>query len=165
MDSQNDDCIVTHGNPIRHISDDMHPEVPAWLCARMPDHWYRTFRAMYANDYTNLDDLERKLYMFSVKTAVRHKWRTEKADIGEERLRRLCKLAISEMVEPARYQKSESWRLRAAIVGKSKSQWFAVWKGRYEIMFTELNEWSNRAYRFMKVKKVKQLVDKPGLSG
>ena len=144
------------GNPARHISDDQHPEVPAWLCAGMPRHWYGAMRLKWAADGLDARQLEIKLYLFAGKQAVRHGWRVARDDVGKERLRRLCRLALYEMANPAMFSGAAAWRRRADFIGKGKSQWFAVWNARYEIIFGELNEWTNRAWRYMKVKRVKK---------
>lgn len=141
--------LVEYANPIRVISKDSKPEIPGWACAGMPTHWYAAMRMAWAHDYTGQEQLEYKLWHIAVKKAIRFGWRVPR---GQERLRKMARLAIHELMDPARYKKPDSWMLRIAAIGCKKTQWFSLWQERYEMIFTELNDWVNRAYRYLKVK-------------
>jgi len=140
---------IDNMNPVRIISNDEKPEIPGWACAGMPQHWYSAFRMAWAHDVTGYQHLEWKLWDMAIRMAIRHGW---KVPTGQERLRKMARLAIHELIDPARYRKLESWKLRVATVGCGKTQWFALWQARYEMIYGELNDWVNRAFRFIRVK-------------
>lgn len=133
-------------NPVRIIAMDNLPDIQGLACAGMPRHWFSAMRLVWANDYSGDAWLEWKLWDAAVRMAVRHGWRVP---AGEQRLRKLARLALRELAEPAVFV-SEGMRYRA--VGVGKSQWFALWKARYELIYQELSEWVNRAWRYIKVK-------------
>jgi len=143
-----EDALIMETNPVRVINFDMHPEVVAYCCAEMPTHWYLAMRMKWADDWSGASALEKKLWLTSAKIAHRNGWRLPK---GREYLRRMSGLAIHEMAEPARYRLPDAWLLRSAWLGTGKTQWFTTWSERYNKIFQELNEWTNRAYRWMKV--------------
>jgi len=128
------------------------PEVPGMLCAGMPRHWFLAGQLKFAHDLSSYGFLERKLWHITVKMKIRLKWKTRKGDVGKSMLRKLAQLALCEMHAPARFGSPNAWQLRAAFVGVGKSQWFSVWSARYKVLFDELNEWTNRAYRYIKIR-------------
>jgi len=135
------------------------PEVPGLICAGMPQHWFYAGQLKFAQDDSSavMDLLDYKLWDIAVKMAVRLNWKTRKDDVGKSFLRKMAQLALFEMNAPARFNAPDAWQLRAAFMGVKKSQWFAVWSGRYKVLFDELNEWTNRAFRYIKIRKRKEL--------
>lgn len=136
-------------NPSRVIAMDRMPDVPGLACAGMPRHWFLAMRLAWALDYSGDDWLEWRLWDAAIRMARRYHWRI---DPGQQRLRKMARLAIHELADPARYREADSWRLRAAAIGCSKPRWFAVWRERYEMIFRELCEWVNRAWRYIRLR-------------
>jgi len=61
-------------------------------------------------------------------------------------------LAIAELADPVRYCQPDSWQLKAAWIGVTKSRWFETWQPRYEALYRVLDDWSNAAWRFVKAR-------------
>jgi len=135
------------------------PEVPGLLCAGMPQHWFFAGQLKFAHDLSDtvMKTLEYKLWDIAVRMKNRLEWKTRKGDIGKSMLRRMARLALHEMNEPSRFNSPDAWKLRAAYIGVGKSQWFGVWSARYKVLFEELNEWTNRAYRYIMIRARKHM--------
>jgi hypothetical protein len=141
-------------NPIRIVSMQVHPEVAGWWCAGMPEHWYLAIRLKWAKDISGVGVIEIKLLAAARRMAQREKWRLPE---GKDYLPRMVKLAVVELADPARFAKAECWRLRAAYVDVGSSPWYRTWRKRYEAIFQELNEWSNRGFRYIRVKQQREV--------
>lgn len=144
-----------------NIFSDHRPHITGMFTAGMPDHWFQAGQLKYALDVSEgvLKPLEYKLWDIAVRMKDRLNWKTRKGDIGKSMLRRLAQLAICEMNAPARFNTPDAWQLRAAFIGVSKSSWFGTWSGRYKVLFDEFNEWTNRAYRYVKIRVRKMIRD------
>jgi len=105
-------------------------------------------RMKYADDWSGAKELEYKLWIITTSMASRERWRIP---VGKEYCRRMSGLAIAEMAEPARYRHAHSWKLKVAFMGCDNSNWYRTWRSRYETVYTELDEWVNRGFRWMKV--------------
>ena len=139
-------CDIEKINPVRIVAMDNAPELPGLACAGMPRHWFLAMRLVWARDYSADDWLEWKAWDAAVRLAVRHGW---KAPAGEQRLRKLARLALRELAEPGLFV---SEQMRYTMSGISETRWYALWKARYELIYRELNEWVNRAWRYIRVK-------------
>lgn len=141
------------------------PGVPEWLgsagrggkarltraeasayCQGMPRKWYLAARLKYSLDMSVVGALDYLVWDAGVVLAVKHKWRVPR---GEQFLRRMGWLVLFELLAPERFRSESAWQLRAAFLGVSKSRWFACWAQRYEEVFREVDEWVNRAYRWV----------------
>jgi len=130
------------------------PEISGLLMAGMPEHWHQAGCLKFNRDLSEsiLSSLDYKLWNIAVKMKIKYNWKTKKGDAGKAMLRQLGHLAICEMHAPGRFNTPNAWELRAAFIGVSKSAWFSTWAGRYKVLFDEFNEWTNRAYRYIKVR-------------
>jgi len=135
-------------NPIRVINDNNHPENLAYCSCGMPDHWYVALRATHSNDTSQLKILHNKLLHAALSMKDRNNWRMP---TGKDMLRRLVQLAIMEMLDAKRFRQNDAWRVRVAFMGVCDSNWYRTWQPRYELVYSELLSWNNRAYRWMKV--------------
>lgn len=143
------------------------PEVPGFLTAGMPRHWFLAGQLKFAHDMSEsvLSPLEYKLWDIAVRMKIRLNWKTRKGDEGKAMLRQLARLALCEMHAPARFNSPDAWKLRAAFIGVGKSSWFGTWSARYKVLFDEFNEWTNRAYRYVAVKAKQSLGDVKSFAG
>ena len=130
------------------------PDVLGWFIAGMPDHWRWASWLKYRGELSSADyyDLELKLWHMAVKQKARLGWKVKKGNIGKAMLRDMAKLALVEMADPNRFRTPNAWYLRASSIGVSKSSWFSTWNGRYQALYNELDEWTNRGYRFIEAK-------------
>lgn len=141
-------------NPIRIIAGNNDPEKIGLWCSALPEHWYFAIRLKWANDYTGLLVLEQKLIHVTQRVAKREKWRvTKRTDCFSK----IAKLAVLEVADPVRFSTPDSWKLRAAYMGVDSSSWYRVWRRRYEVIYQELNEWSNRGFRFIRIRQLRDI--------
>lgn len=136
-------------NPVRIVADELHPEVAGWWCAGMPEHWYMAIRLKWGRDRSSNTELNERLLVIAKKIAARGNWRLSK---DRQYLERMVSLAIMETCDPARFSYPDSYKIRMAWIGCSKTKWFSTWQQRYERVYVEFNDWSDRGFRYLKVR-------------
>lgn len=134
------------GNPAILIACDSHPEIPAYCSSGMPSHWYYAMRMKYANDDLGWQYLTHELMIVGARMAYRGQWRNFKG-----KLRAMAELSLNEMRHPERFRPDSAWQIRCGWMGCHDSEWYRTWRGRYEQIYRELEEWPNRAFRYMQV--------------
>ena len=114
------------------------------LCAGLPRSPYLAARVAWTGDRSSCAELCNRLWTGPVALEVsRRKWPVPK---GKERYRRLCALAVAELLEPARFRSNCA---RADFCGMSARQWSRSWAGRYEVCYCLLGGWVADSFRHL----------------
>jgi hypothetical protein len=91
-------------------------------------------RVVILDDWTRSDELESWLYGQAAEWAQREGWRLPR---GEQVVRRMACMALIEWRYPKLWATE---RDKADSLGRSRAQWFAVWRPRYERIYRLLGQ-------------------------
>lgn len=141
----------------------MTPDLASLYCKGMKRHHYLAARLRWGLDYSNNKELEDKLWRTSMDVLwPKNNWQIRKykkkeinKDYRPHMIRDMCMLAILEMGEAKKITDT----LRASFLDIDKSRYSRKWKGIYEDVYEELNDWTNQAYRHVKQMQAKDETD------
>lgn len=122
---------------------DINPSIAAGMCAGMPENCYQALRLKWADDWSQANVLEKKLWMAAVDLAIDEKWRVPK---GKELLRKLAGMALYELVYPGKLREHQQ---RAAFIGMERMAYYKTWRCRYEQVYQILDGWAQEGYRHL----------------
>lgn len=128
------------------------PDIQGLICAGLPDHWHQAARLKLSLDVSDRYKIELKLFDIALSMKDRLGWKIKKGDEGVMMLWRMARLAVWELSDPGRFRCADAYKIYINTLGIDKSNWSRTWQSRYELLYQELDEWVNRAYRFMKMK-------------
>ncbi len=115
-------------------------QLSAYL-SRCPRKAELAYRLKYCLDDGVRDELRRELMLFSSGIAATEGWPVER---GKHTLEKMAILAMDELRNPV---SGDNWQLRAKALGVKKKGWCDVWRTKYAVVFSELNDWTNTAFR------------------
>jgi len=118
----------------------------AALCKGANDRYFIAAKVKFANDLSDIYQLEKLLWIWVCGLARRENWSIPKDKDGRRRkefLRKLADLAICEMANEKKFKPDI---IKAGYLGIAQSNYSRRWKKRYEEGFIEVNDWANTMY-------------------
>tara|TARA_R110000751_G_scaffold40814_5_gene96346 strand:+ start:188 stop:649 length:462 start_codon:yes stop_codon:yes gene_type:complete len=106
----------------------------ALACKGIPRKYYLCARLYYLSDSTVLDEVERYLWVSAAADGHKYKFIRK----GEERLRRLCGLAVAEIADPARWKNNAQ---RGEWMGVTERSFGKNYSTAYGDCFNRLAAW------------------------
>jgi len=118
----------------------------ASLCKGVNDRYFNAARLKWCKDWSAATKLDQPLWDYVVTVSIREKWVApkRKGKRIKEFYRRMAWVAMLETAEPLKFK----YDVKKALYMGIDSRTFArIWKGKYNDVFAEVNDWANTMYR------------------